>query len=367
MPAGIEDVAARAGVSTATVSRALRGLPNVSAATRRRVLVAARDLDYVASANASSLASGRTSTVAVVSPYLARWFFGQVIGAAVTVLRDAGFDLLLYNVDTSERRTRFFRELPLRRRVDAVMIVTLPLTDTEVASLAGLGIPVCTVGLSVPGFSSVRIDDVAGARKAVNHLLALGHRRVAMIGGGRSALAHFTTPDDRRTGYATALKAAGIRREVDLDIEGDYTVDGGERAMASLLACPTLPTAIFAQSDEMAMGALRAIRKVGLRCPEDISVVGFDDHELAALFDLTTVAQPVQKQGALAARRLLAALGGAAHPTAEELPTRLVVRGTTGPPKCQEGVAIRGRAPVNNRRRPVSASPGRGKKTKEAS
>jgi LacI family transcriptional regulator, repressor for deo operon, udp, cdd, tsx, nupC, and nupG len=366
MAAGIEDVAARAGVSTATVSRALRGLPKVSAATRRRVLVAARELDYVASATASSLASGRTSTVAVVSPYVSRWFFGQVIGAAVTVLRDAGFDLLLYTVDTSERRTRFFKELPLRRRVDAVMIVTLPLNDTEVASLAALGIPVCTVGLEVPGFSSVRIDDVAGARSAVNHLLALGHRRIAMIAGGRSEPAHFTTPDDRRTGYTTALTAAGIGVQSDWDVDGDYTVDGGEQAMASLLACPTLPTAVFAQSDEMAMGALRAIRKVGLHCPEDISVVGFDDHEMAALFDLTTVGQPVQQQGALAARRLLSALSGSAFPTSEEIPTHMIVRGTTCPPSGVESVASRGRMPVNSRRPPVTASAGRPRKnTKE--
>src|SRR5579859_1468588 len=138
MPASIEDVAARAGVSTATVSRALRGLPRVSVATRQRVLAAARDLDYVVSASASRLASGRTSTVAVVSPHIGRWFFGQVISGAETVLRDAGFDLLLYAVGTSERRSRFFSELPLRGRVDAVMVLAVPLADSEVASLAAL-------------------------------------------------------------------------------------------------------------------------------------------------------------------------------------------------------------------------------------
>jgi LacI family transcriptional regulator, repressor for deo operon, udp, cdd, tsx, nupC, and nupG len=360
MPAGIEDVAARAGVSTATVSRALRGLPNVSTATRRRVLRAAQELDYVPSANASSLASGRTSTVAVVSPYISRWFFGQVIGAAVSVLRDAGFDLLLYSVDKSERRERFFSELPLRRRVDAVMIVTLPLSDTEVASLAGLGIPVCTVGLAVPGFSSVCIDDVAGARRAVNHLLTLGHRRIAMIAGGRSGPTRFTAPEGRRTGYATALTEAGVGVDGAYDVDGDYTVDGGDQAMTRLLACPKPPTAVFAQSDEMAMGALRAIRKVGLRCPGDVSVVGFDDHEMAALFDLTTVAQPVREQGALAARQLLAALSGAAFPTSEEIPTHLVVRGTTSAPRHPDA---RGRARTSSHRPPATTSAGRPRKT----
>jgi LacI family transcriptional regulator, repressor for deo operon, udp, cdd, tsx, nupC, and nupG len=365
MSASIEDVAARAGVSTATVSRALRGLPKVSAATRQRVVAAARDLDYVVSASASSLASGRTSTVAVVSPYISRWFFGQVISGAETVLRDAGFDLLLYTVGTSERRARFFSELPLRGRVDAVMVLAIPLDDAEVASLAALGMPVSTVGLAVPGFSSVRIDDVAGAMSAVNHLLALGHRRIAMIAGG-SGTAHFTAPHHRRIGYSTALAAAGVDADADCDVDGDYTVDGGERAMASLLACPKLPTAIFAQSDEMAMGALRAIRKVGLRCPEDISMVGFDDHEMAALFDLTTVVQPVQEQGARAARQLLAALNCAGLPTSEEVPTRLVVRGTTCPPKRPDNGATRRRVPVKSRRPPVSPSSGRPRKnTKE--
>jgi LacI family repressor for deo operon, udp, cdd, tsx, nupC, and nupG len=332
MSAGIEDVAAKAGVSTATVSRALRGLPNVSAATRQRVLAAARDLDYVASANASGLASGRTSTVGVVSPYICRWFFGQVITGAETVLRDAGFDVVLYMVDTPERRAQFFAELP-RRRVDAVMVVTLPLEDAEVAALASLGIPVATVGCTVPGFSSVRIDDVVGAMTAVNHLLALGHQRIAMISGGESEPARFTTPEDRRRGYTLALTNAGVAVESEWDVDGGYTIEGGEQAMARILACPQLPTAVFSQSDEMAMGALRAIRKVGLLCPDDISMVGFDDHEMAALFDLTTVAQPVAEQGAIAAHQLIAALRSGSSPASEEVPTRLIVRGTSRPPK----------------------------------
>jgi len=296
------------------------------------VLAAAQELDYVASANASGLASGRTSTVGVVSPYICRWFFGQVISGAETVLRDAGLDVVLYSVGSSERRARFFSELP-RRRVDAVMVLTLPLNEAEGAALAGLGIPVATVGCVAAGFPSVRIDDVAGAMTAVNHLLGLGHRRIAMIAGGESEPAHFTTPEDRRTGYLNALSRAGIEGMAGWDVDGGYTAQGGERAMAQILACAQLPTAVFAQSDEMAMGALRAIRKVGLRCPDDISVVGFDDHEMAALFDLTTVAQPAAEQGARAARQLIAALSGSSAPTSEQVPTQLILRASTCPPK----------------------------------
>jgi LacI family transcriptional regulator, repressor for deo operon, udp, cdd, tsx, nupC, and nupG len=328
-------------------------------------LAAARDLDYRASASASSLASGRTSTVAVVSPYISRWFFAQVISGAETVLRDAGLDLLLYVVGTPERRARFFSELPLRGRVDAAIVLNLALDDAEVASLAALRMPVATVGLTVPGFSSVRIDDVAGAMSAVNHLLALGHRRIAMIAGAPGP-SNFTGPGDRRIGFATALSAAGVGVDDDCDVDGDYTVEGGERAMAALLALPNLPTAVFAQSDEMAMGALRAIRKVGLRCPEDISVVGFDDHEMAALFDLSTVAQSVREQGARAARQLLATLNDSGPPTSVQVPTHLVIRGTTCPPKGLRRSATQRRVSAINRRSPAASSLGRpGTKTKE--
>ena len=369
MTAGIEDVAIRAGVSTATVSRALRGLPNVSASTRERVLAAALELDYVVSASASSLASGRTSTVAAVTPYIARWFFGQVLCGAESVLREAGFDLLVHAVGTSERRDRFFAELPLRRRVDALMILTLPLDATEVAALSALRMPVAAVGLAVPGFPSVHIDDQRGAMSAVNHLVGLGHRRIAMISGGGSEPAHFTAADDRRAGYIAALTAAGIPIEGGYDVDGGYTVRGGEAAMAVLLSRPILPTAVFAQSDEMAMGALQAIRKAGLRCPQNISVVGFDDHEVAELFDLTTVAQPVREQGAMVARHLVAALRGVVLPTSTTVATRLVIRGSTCPPKGageasrqREAPADAGRqvvAPAGRRRGPVPVPKGR--------
>jgi DNA-binding LacI/PurR family transcriptional regulator len=245
------------------------------------------------------------------------------------------------------------------------MVLAIPLDDSEVTSLAALRMPVSTVGLAVPGFSSVRIDDVAGAMSAVNHLLTLGHRRIAMIAGGPGP-ARFTAPHDRRTGYLTALGNAGVDAQAECEVDGQYTVDGGERAMASLLALSDLPSAVFVQSDEMAMGALRAIQKVGLRCPEDISVVGFDDHEMAALFDLTTVAQPVREQGAIAARQILTVLCGDGPTTSEQLPTNLVVRRSTGPPNANASAATRRRVASKRRRPLVSTVPGRPRKsTKE--
>ncbi|HJQ02988.1 MAG TPA: LacI family DNA-binding transcriptional regulator, partial [Jatrophihabitans sp.] len=163
MSASIEDVAKLAGVSIATVSRSLRGLPDVAAATRDKVLAAAHELDYVASPFAARLASGRSSTLGVVVPFVNRWFFAEVLGAVEAVLSTSGYDLLLHNLGDSAGRAQFFSILPVRKRVDAVLIVSLALTDDEVAALKTLELPVGVIGVHHPGMFSVRIDDVAAA------------------------------------------------------------------------------------------------------------------------------------------------------------------------------------------------------------
>lgn len=330
MAASIEDVARRAGVSIATVSRALRGLPDVAAATRDRVLAAAAELDYVASPFAARLASGRTSTVGVVVPFVNRWFFAEVIDTVETSLRHAGYDLLLYNLGDEEGRQKFFDVMPMRKRVDAVLVVSLMLSDEEIDSLASLKSPVGLLGLQRPGFLSTCIDDVASARVATQHLIDLGHRRVALIGGDTDDPMRFTPPLHRRDGYRDALLAAGLEPDPELEVLGYFTADGGTEAAETLLALPERPTAIFAESDEMAYGALRAIRRAGLRVPEDIAVIGFDDHEFAALMDLSTMHQPVGEQAVDVTARLLKAIAGDDGDVGTVvLPTELVVRGST--------------------------------------
>jgi DNA-binding LacI/PurR family transcriptional regulator len=186
MVASIEDVARRAGVSIATVSRALRGLPDVATATRDRVLSAAADLNYVASPFAARLASGRTATVGLVVPFVNRWFFGEVINSVEAKLRDTGYDLLLYNLGSQAGRARFFEDMPMRKRVDGVIIASLFLEEPEFAALKELGRPVALLGIERDGLLSAAIDDIASARMAVEHLLSLGHRRLSRrIGGGR--------------------------------------------------------------------------------------------------------------------------------------------------------------------------------------
>jgi DNA-binding LacI/PurR family transcriptional regulator len=333
MVASIEDVARLAGVSIATVSRALRGLPDVATATRNRVLAAAGELDYVASPFAARLASGRTATVGVVVPFVNRWFFAEVIDTVEAALRKKGFDLLLYNLGDEAGRARFFDVMPMRKRVDAVLIVSLVLTDEELAALSSLGSPIGLLGLQRPGFVATRIDDIAGARTAVEHLLSLGHRRIGLIGGDTADPMRFTPPLHRRTGYHDALRAHDVEPSPELEVLGYFTAEGGCAAAERLLALAEPPTAIFAESDEMAFGAFRAFRRAQLRVPEDVAVIGFDDQVNAELMDLSTMRQPVSEQALDVTTRLMSAIGAKtdADTRTVVLPTELVVRGSTDP------------------------------------
>ncbi len=331
----IKDVAREVGMSTATVSRALRGMPRVSPETRDKVLEAAARLDYVASPHAASLASGRTRAVGVIVPHVTRWFFSSVVHGAESRLREEGYDLLLYNLaGDPQARHRVFCTHLLHKRVDAVLVLALTPTAEEVAALGKLDRPVAVVGSRVPGWSSVRIDDVAAARTAVRHLLTLGHRRIAYLGGSLDDPLDFAAPLDRLAGFRAELAAARLDHPPGWELVGDFTARGARAVTEELLARGgEPPTAIFAASDEMAIGAMRALRGAGLRVPQDVSVIGIDDYEMAEFFELTTVAQPVHEQGRLAAGLLLEAISGGRHASALTVPTRLVVRGTTAPPR----------------------------------
>ncbi|MFG3707901.1 LacI family DNA-binding transcriptional regulator [Micromonospora sp. NPDC047670] len=366
----IDDVARLAGVSTATVSRALRGLPTVSAATRRRVLAAAEQLEYAVSPSASRLAGGRTGTIAVVVPRITRWFFATVVEAVEEFVHQSGYDLLLHNLGGREQtRQRVLHTANLHKRVDAIMLVATPLRPADLTALAKLELSGVTVssGTVVPGWPCVRIDDVDAARTATRHLLDLGHRRIAHISGDPDDELAFTTHLDRRQGWRDALREAGLDPDPALDVESQFTIDGGTRAAEELLRRGEPPTAIFAACDEMAMGAMTALRDAGLRVPQDVSVIGVDDHDLARVVGLSTIAQPAAEQGRLAAQMLLDPLvgrrleapaatahhgvdptaGGAGpgrrQPAARDgdtpetpviLPTHLIVRESTAPPRA---------------------------------
>lgn len=330
----IRHVAARAGVSVGTVSRALRGQPGVAPATRHRVQTAAGELGYVASPSAASLASGRTMAVGLVVPYITRWFYASVVQGAEAVLSAAGYDVLLYDLaGRTDARTRLLGGRLLEKRVDAVLLITLDLDPVERDALRRLGRPIALVG-GHAGFPSVSIDDVEVGETAAGHLVGLGHRRIGFVGLDRNVRGTFLAAGDRRRGYHRALKTAGIAVDRALEKSGDFTVASGRAAMHELMTLHQPPTAVFAASDEMAMGCLHAVRQAGRRVPDDFSVIGIDDHEMASLHDLTTVAQPVVEQGRVAARLLLDQLRGGDVPadTTVVVPTELIVRASTAPP-----------------------------------
>jgi DNA-binding LacI/PurR family transcriptional regulator len=218
----------------------------------------------------------------------------------------------------------------LRGKVDALIVVSMPPTDEEFESLLSLGIPITTIGFIHEGCTSVAIDDVMGGRVATKHLTDLGHREIAVLSGQRETAYNFDVSDNRTKGFIEVLNEVGAEWNPDFEIRGDFNIYTAEIAMEAFLQGKKLPTALFCHSDEMAFGALKAIRKKGLRVPEDMSVIGFDDHLIAQYVGLTTVAQPPQFEGQVAAA---AAIAEIAHPVSEHknilVPLSLVVRDTT--------------------------------------
>ncbi|MDF2992349.1 MAG: transcriptional regulator [Microbacterium sp.] len=329
--AGIDDVARAAGVSTATVSRALSGRGPVSAATRERVLAAAERLGYVVSAAASSLATGRARAIGVVVPFLDRWFFSTVLAGISDALVRQGYDITLYSVsaDAAERR-RVFDDHLRRRRIDAVITIALELDAEESASLRGLGVPIVAIAGPNPLLTTLTVDDLAVGRLATEHLVALGHRRVTHIGADPTIDAGSTVPALRRRGFAEVMDANGADAVFE---PADFTIEGGSAAATRALTGSAPPTAIFSASDEMAIGAILAARELGLRVPADVSIVGVDGHELGRWFGLTTVDQFARGQGERAAEAVLAELDGAEPARGRgTLPFELVDRGSTAPP-----------------------------------
>jgi LacI family repressor for deo operon, udp, cdd, tsx, nupC, and nupG len=327
------DIARIAGVSLATASRALSNAPGVAAATRERVLAVAEDLSYVVSPEASRLSGGSTRRVAVVVPHVARWFFGAMLEALESVLREAELDVLLYTVGNAADSHSFFERLPARRKVDAVVVLAFPVTEAEQRRLDLMGVSIVAAGGQSAAYPYVSIDDEVAGRQAMDHLIFLGHRRIAMIAAIDPKETRWPAVPFRSQAYYSALRDAGIAADPSLVTTVDWGGLQGAEAMSQLLSLREPPTAVYAHSDEVAVGAMRTLRRAGLRIPEDISVISIDDHPLAELTDLTTVSQPVRQQGLLAGQMVLGLLQGDDIERAVTVPTRLIIRRSTAPPR----------------------------------
>jgi LacI family repressor for deo operon, udp, cdd, tsx, nupC, and nupG len=324
------DVAREARVSIATVSRALRGVPGVSQATRDRIERIAHDLSYVISPEASSLSRGHTGRVAIVVPHLDAWFYSAMLASMAPVLRTADLDMLVYQVEGEEQRTGFLRELPARRKVDAVIITALPMAQAEVERLDLLGVHVVVAGGTIRHYPHVQVDDLEAGRLAVQHLIDLGHRRIGMIRTSDTDGTTWSADLLRVRAWRQTLAVAGLDAADELLVTETYDVEAGGRATATLLALPDPPTAVFAYSDELAFAAMAHARSTGLRVPEDLSVVGVDGHPLGQQVGVTTVDQDVAGQGRLAATMVLRLLSGE-RVADVDVPVRLVQRRSTGP------------------------------------
>ncbi len=330
----ILDVAHASGVSVATVSRALRGLDRVSDETRARVLKAATDLHYVASPTAASLASGRTRIVGVVTPFVDRWYFSTLISEIEKSIRDEAYHVLLLDLeDTTSRRRQLTRDM-VSKRVDGVIVLNVPLSEQEQTLLHQLDLPTVTIGNTYDGWSSVRIDDGATVRTAVEHLVSLGHRDIAFTGAVVRADAYGVVPNERRTSFLEAMGAAGLTVRRDWLRLSDWTARDSSTDAAEMLAGAQRPTAVVAASDEMALGVLAAAMRVGVRVPQELSIIGVDDHPHAAVFGLSTVRQDVRAQAARASALLLSEIGAPSCTPVEGivLPTHLILRESTAPP-----------------------------------
>ena len=325
---GIVEIAKRAGVSPATVSRALRGMHHVNERTRKRIIEAAQLLDYPIRPDLlPPSASTRTNTIGVIAPFISRWYFSQALAGIEQALREAGMDLLLYNFAQVDARQRVFQQKKLVGKVDGLIVISLPPTQKEFEQILGLGIPVSLMGTLHEGCSCVSIDDVKGAEMATQHLVDMGHRDIAIMVGQNAYAYKFEVADQRLHGFKKVLTENGIEFNPPWQITADFDSHTSEIAMDEFLRQKKLPTAIFCQSDEMAFGAITSLRKKGLRVPEDISVIGYDDHEYANLVGLTTIAQPVQFLGQLAASQIMARIGKPESSIAQmKVPTSLVIR-----------------------------------------
>ena len=311
--ATIKDVALRAGVSVTTVSHVVNDTRHVSAKGRERVELAIRELGYVPNAMARSLKSNTTSTLGMLIPNSSNPYFAEIVRIVEDRCFGAGYTLVLCNTDDEPRRQSVYLQVLAERRIDGLIVVSTGAGDDDslVTQLHGLRIPTVLVDREIadPACDLVETAHMQGGLLAVRHLLSLGHKRIACIGGPVGVM-----PSEQRIeGWRMALAENGTTPNADALLwRGGFTSQGGYEAMHAILRTEQAPSAVFVCNDLMAIGALRAAHESGVHVPDELSIVGFDDIELSAYTSppLTTVAQPKERIGALAVDMLLERVSG---------------------------------------------------------
>ena len=344
MAATIYDIADRARVSIATVSRVLNGHPRVSEVTRRRVFSVAEDLGYEPHASAQSLARKNTQLIAAIVPMMTSYFFMEVLRGLQDQLDASDYDLLVYASRTLDKVDGQLGRAVQRGRSDGLVLVSTPITEERVKRLKASRQPVVLVDSSHEAFDSISVDNRRGGKVAVQHLIERGHERIGLV----LPVEDSVPAAERWAGYQDALAESGIELDERYVITADwdhgqhgYTRYAGylgtQRLLSRFEGTPTArPTALFVAADVMALGALRALREAGLDVPGDMEVVGFDDVVASAYVGLTTLRQPMVEMGRMATEKLLRRLDAPEmEPSHTVFAPELVVRETTGGPALQ--------------------------------
>ncbi|MBN2004833.1 MAG: LacI family DNA-binding transcriptional regulator [Anaerolineae bacterium] len=330
--ATIREVAKRAGVAPITVSRVINNSGYVNEKTRTRVELAIAELGYVPNMLARSLRSRRTDTLALILTDVSNPFWTTVARGVEDAASDADFNVILCNTDESETEQNKYLHMLLQKQVDGVLLVPARSTVDSIRFVQNQGTPVVVLDRRIPDARAdvVRCDSEGGAYQLTLLLLSLGHRRIAMLGGPQGV----STAEDRTTGYSRALAEAGLEIDAALLHYGEFSLESGYAMTQAALARTPRPSGLFAGNNFIAIGALRALRDAGLRVPEDMALVGFDDLPTDLVVDpfLTVAAQPAYEMGRQATELLLLRLSGEVPSTYKEivLPTTIVVRESSG-------------------------------------
>lgn len=332
--ATIYDIAKHVGVSAGTVSRALTRPDKVLPATRKRIEQAAAKLGYVPNAVARTLKTQRSGKILVTVPDIANPFFAQILQGAEEAAQAVGYAVLLGDTQHQPEREERYAQMLRRNEADGLIVLghRLPPTARDIVKQQGDAAPVVNGCEFDPtqGIPSVHIDNAAAARAVMEHLYGLGHERIAVVGGPPDNPLH----QQRMEGVRAVSKTRGRLRQLSI-VPGDFSLESGHAAAMVLLAHPSAPTAIFCFSDQMALGALAACRDLGIRVPDELSIVGFDDLASSSFLTppLTTIRQPMREIGARAVKLLLAIIEHVDVPLQQTLDFSLMLRGSTGTPR----------------------------------
>ncbi len=339
----IYDLAREAGVGIGTVSRCLNNHPSVSPDTRAKVLAVAKRLNYRPHASAQRLASKRTNTISAIIPFFTNYFFIQVLQGIQDKALEVGLDLILYGVNNPAQADYYLRRSLLRGHVDGVLFFSMDLPESYVTKFKELRVPLVLVDAYHPEFDSFRVKNREGAMEATRHLIHLGHRDIAMI----NASLETHPAQERLSGFRAAMDAAGLPCSSDrmfvsrIGKQDGFNKEAGAASMRELLIRRSNGdhiTAVFIASDVQAIGALEVAHEFGVRVPEDIAIVSFDDIELAQHAQLTTMRQPMYEIGTLALERLLARRKEPdATPSLRTFLPRLIIRRSCGARALQTG------------------------------